>query len=206
MSNLASLRLGYVPWTSSALRPTTCEQVVNDIIINRRRVVVEFGAGVSSIVLACLDRELDLGLQLWAIEEDKEWLDEVSRRVASASPSTKFRPIHAKLDSYDSKDGGLGSYVSRWYSRDALKALPESVDLLLCDGPTAFRRSTRLDRWPALPEMYKRLNRSCAVLLDDTNRKGEARIMASWASSYPEFKPKTDATWSWLTRGPKWNA
>ena len=48
---------GYLPWSEGALRPAALRSIANEIMLGRRRSIVELGSGVSTIVLARLLRE-----------------------------------------------------------------------------------------------------------------------------------------------------
>ena len=54
MQHLNPLLQGYVPWTSSAMRPAAFVNIINDITVNDRRVVLELGGGVSTLLIAKL--------------------------------------------------------------------------------------------------------------------------------------------------------
>lgn len=203
MQNLAGLGVGYLPWTSSALRPADAQRIMNDILLNERQVIVEFGSGLSTLLIAALSRQFGLKLRLFAVDENAQWLDRIATQVAGANSDIEFEAIHAPLVKYeDSAD----LPVSRWHDRAALSQLPDSgVDLVVCDGPTAVDERVQYDRWPALPTMYSRLSQRCGVHLDDTMRAGELAIVRDWSDRFPEMAVTRHAFSTYFCRGTSYN-
>ncbi|NOX50787.1 MAG: class I SAM-dependent methyltransferase, partial [Gammaproteobacteria bacterium] len=72
LQQLNPLIEGYMPWSGSAMRPCALVAVLNDIIVNRRKCIVECGGGISTIFIGrLLNRTSDA--HLYTIEHDKEW-------------------------------------------------------------------------------------------------------------------------------------
>jgi predicted O-methyltransferase YrrM len=67
-----------------------------------------------------------------------------------------------------------------WYAADALRSVPERIDVLLVDGPPAFEPGTGLSRYPALPLLEERLAEGAVVMLDDIDRDGEQQVLDAW--------------------------
>ena len=54
MQILAPLTTAYQPWSIFAIRPSGLVKVLNEIVINRRRCIVECGGGISTVYIAKL--------------------------------------------------------------------------------------------------------------------------------------------------------
>jgi len=175
---LAKFGLGYLPWPGSALAPSALAHVVNDILINRRTDVIEFGSGLSTIYLSkALQR---IGGRLESFESDPDWAelvrswareagveDVVTITVASLAPcATSLSPT---LEWYDSS-----VVAKRLHGRE--------VDCVLVDGPPAYQSGMALARYPALPAVLEVLAPNCAIYLDDIRRHGEREILVRWQS------------------------
>ncbi len=53
------------------MRPSGVTALLNDIVLNQRKTVVECGGGVSSLYIATL--LADIGGHLWIVEHDEGW-------------------------------------------------------------------------------------------------------------------------------------
>lgn len=68
---LALLSSTYIPWTEMSMRPSGVVTLLNDIVINNRKRIVECGGGVSTLYMARL--LTSRGGHLFTIEEDRHW-------------------------------------------------------------------------------------------------------------------------------------
>ena len=180
-TELSRLGIDYMPWSRSALRPAALASVLNDVIVNRRKRVVELGAGISTIYLAKILART--GGQLISVDHNPEWLGIVEDIL-------KF---HDLLDTVQLVEAPMApiqnlTISSAWYDTDTvLGAIGESkVDLVLIDGPLAHDEARQLARYPALPVLQEKLSPRCAVMLDDADRTGEREILKRW-QAFPDF-------------------
>ena len=84
----------------------------------------------------------------------------------------------------------------------------QAVDLLLVDGPPAYRPEIALARYPAGPYFAPRLSQRCAVFLDDAGREGEQAkaIAGRWQQELGlRFRPHGEAGMFFGVRGPFFN-
>jgi hypothetical protein len=180
---LAALPGPYLPWSSSALRPAGLATVCNDIVLNVRRRVVEFGSGISTVILARLlhQRPPQDGFALAAVEHDAAWAEWVTDQLDREGIGSGVSVIHAPLVPHPRAEPGLF-----WYDEAALtEGLPaalsgDRIDLLLIDGPPAYASGMGLARYPALPVLLDRLAPGATVALDDAERAGEQEVLRRW--------------------------
>jgi predicted O-methyltransferase YrrM len=148
-------------------------RIVDAVEALRPRNVVELGAGASSLVCA---RALQLngGGTLHSFDQHagfvaatREWLE---------SEGVEARLHHAPLVA--SPAGWRGE----WYH---LANLPETIDLLIIDGPP----------WTVHPlvrgaaeVLFERLSPGAVVLLDDASRPGERAVARRWAEAWPGMR------------------
>lgn len=170
---LAAFPGGYLPWTGSAMHPAAVATVVNSVVLNRHRAIVECGAGVSTAVLARVVRQE--GGHIYAIEEEAEWATRVSAWLDRDGTADAVTIIHAPLE---------GTPETAWYRRAALVDIPAAIDLLVVDGPAACAPGRALARYPALPFFNEKLAPGATVVLDDISRPGEQEILARWRSEF----------------------
>ena len=171
----------YLPWTEASIRPAALAAICNDVVIRRRRTVVELGSGITTLVLGRLLGEL--GGRLVTVEHDDTWLAVVGDLLTATAVTDAVELHHAPL-------------VDGWYDRAvlgrALAAAGAPVDLLLVDGPPAWRAGTEMARLPAADVFAPHLAPDATVVLDDLHRPGEQEIMRRWARDHGW--PLTDRT------------
>lgn len=165
---------GYLPWSEGAMSPAGLATVAAEISFAERKVVVELGSGVSTIVLARLARQM--GGRIWALEHHPGWAGWVRRALERDGLGDVASVVDATLEPHP-----LALDDAPWYSPSALAELPaEGVELLLVDGPPGYGDGMALSRYPALPVLGERLAPGALVVLDDARREGEAEILDAW--------------------------
>ena len=169
----------YFPIASPTLNMFSMLQVVNDAVVNRRKCYVEFGAGISTLVMARLKRLNNLDIQIVSIDSDQEWLKLVEGFLKNENLESYVQLVYAPLVEND-------IYLSKktdWYNRDAIdRALAShpKPDLVLVDGPFAYNEELMYARFPAYSYLKEKMSDSFTIFLDDINRKGETEILEYW--------------------------
>ncbi|MER8758333.1 class I SAM-dependent methyltransferase [Mesorhizobium sp. M0976] len=176
---LSRLNLPYLPWSDASLLPSALQVVLNEIEINSRMTVVEFGSGVSTIYIAQILS--GLGGRIVSFESDLEWATFVHNRLAGLNLSEFVSVIHAPLRSCTLSKNGL-----QWYDQAIVTTAVQdlSVDCVVVDGPPAYKAGYELARYPALPALQARLAQDYVVFLDDIHRLGEQEILRLWAERF----------------------
>ncbi len=133
---------------------------------------LECGSGLSTVIFA-------LGLRgkhtrLLTLEHQEEWFDKVSEQLARFD-STAVQLVHAPLVNYGEFD---------WYS------MPDEIEgrhlgVVICDGPPG---TTLGGRYGLLPVARDHLQSPATIVLDDSARENEKRVLRRWANQF-------DATW-----------
>ncbi|GLH98477.1 class I SAM-dependent methyltransferase [Phytohabitans aurantiacus] len=174
---LAPLSPSYLPWSASAMRPSAIVALLNDIVVYRRRRVVELGGGISTFYIGRLLQQR--GGHLWTVEHDADWAKLLCDELANEGLDAVVTVVVAVLAPIASEWPGEDAV---WYERDTItKAIDgEPVDLLVVDGPPAYRPEWRHRRYPAVPFFAPMLADDYTVVLDDINRSGEEEILARW--------------------------
>ena len=136
------------------------------------RNVVELGAGASSLVCA---RALQLhgGGMLHSYDQHAGFVELTAKWLGDEGAEAQMR--------YAPLEPSPGGWPGRWY---ALSDLPETIDLLIIDGPP----------WTIHPHvrgaaevLFDRLSPGAIVLLDDASRPGERVIARRWAAKWPDI-------------------
>lgn len=176
---LAKIGVPYLPWPASAIAPSALLSILNDMEINDRQHIVEFGCGLSTVYMAMIAKRT--GAKIISFDDNPEWASLVrgwiNRVDAAAACSIIVAPLTSNPHALDG---------NKWYDRTVVEAqlAGATVDLILVDGPIAYTQEKRLARYPALPNIADRLSCDCAIFLDDVRRSGEREIAERWAKEF----------------------
>lgn len=165
----------YIPFSSMAMSPAEIAKICNDVSINKRARIVEFGSGASTVFIAKIMPEDSI---LYSVDHDDHWLGIVSSWLERESLRDRVHMIHAPLEKIQ-----VGNHQGFWYQRSVVdERLPEdSIDCLIVDGPPAGANGNeRMARYPAVPVLKSRLSPNCSIYLDDAVREGELHIAELW--------------------------
>lgn len=176
----------YLSFTRFALRPFCLNHIINDISINRRQSIIEFGAGISTIVIARLIKKNNLNARILSIEHVDEWAKLTNENLTKENLNDVASVITAPLKPCD-----LALDKNLWYDVEILdKDLKGQLfDMVIIDGPPAWEVLKEKSRYPAVPYIIDKLKEKCSIYLDDANRKGEQAIIECWMKQYEmEFR------------------
>jgi hypothetical protein len=173
---LAPLAGAYVPWGPFAMRPSALVTVLDEILVARRRRIVELGGGVSTLYIGRLLRRA--GGHLHTLEHDKDWVGLLEQQLDAEGLGDVVTVVHAPL----ARTWYGWTPDSPWYAEDEARRATEGgpVDLLVVDGPPAWRADLRHARYPALPFFAESLAPFATVVLDDIHRRGEHDVVRRW--------------------------
>lgn len=166
-------------WASS---PDVLVRLHTHIMEAKPAVIVEFGSGASTLVIADALSQNGEG-KLFSIEHSDGY---------GAQTLSQLKQNCLK-DWVDLRIGGLvlweeehlnpeeASKPSLWYPISLLQDI-ENVDLIWVDGPPG--NTCPYSRYPALPALSNQLSENAEVWMDDTIRQVEKDICESWAQKY----------------------
>jgi len=172
----------YIPFTSMSLRPYALAFLLNEMLINNRKSIIEFGAGVSTIMLARLAKKNKLPVKIISVEENQEWVNVVKNILIDEGIDSYVELIYAPVVIRNFK--GIENH---WYEDGNLKEILKKTapfDLVMIDGPTAFNDKLALSRYYVMPFLFEKLAKDHVIFLDDVNRKGEKKVMSIWSKDY----------------------
>lgn len=156
--------------------------LARQVLMQKPALVVEFGSGVSSVVVGrCL--QLNGGGRLLSFDHDEGFAELTRRRMRRAGVPGEVHAAPLRP--------GLDGYGGSWYGHDDL---PNGIDLLVIDGPQAWRQGQEESRGSAAPAAFAKLAPGGVVLLDDAARPGEQRVAARWRTDFPQMSFGAAAT------------
>lgn len=185
---LRPLGEAFLPWTGFALSPSAILKVLTLAEFHRPRVVVELGAGLSTVVFARYMRYVDRpGARLLSADDNEQWLGMIDEYLAREHLGDHAELVRSPRRGWSSDrelageadEGWKYELPDRWYSVEPLlEALDgDKIDLLLIDGP---KGKGTISRYPALPELHEQLADEAVVVLDDAQREPEQECVARW--------------------------
>ncbi|MCK0753256.1 heparinase II/III domain-containing protein [Chromohalobacter japonicus] len=172
------------PLRGWATSPDVLLHLHEHVMAARPRLVVEFGSGASSLVIADALRQNGFG-KLVSLDHSehyggmtreslrREYLDQwVDLRIGELEPWT---------GQHLGRQEGQEDEALHWYPVRLLEGL-EGIDMVLVDGPPGA--TCQYARYPALPALVERLSAEATVWMDDTIRQDEKDICEDWAQRY----------------------
>jgi predicted O-methyltransferase YrrM len=197
---LHPLLIGYpfIPLTRSSLRPFCIAHILNDIVIHNRRNIIEFGSGLSTIMIGRLIRKNDLNTSILSIEHDQDWANVLCGLLQKEKLDDLVKVVHAPL-----RECTLSVDDNLWYDTNEVSnhTKNKKFDMVIIDGPPAWIKGYGRARYPALPFIIEKLSAGCSVYLDDVNRAGEQSILELWQQQHAVEFNITGETLGYYRRG-----
>jgi predicted O-methyltransferase YrrM len=147
--------------------------VVDHILEHKPKLVVEFGAGASSFVIARALRKAGGGT-LISFEQHQDFVDSTRAWLAEHGLEADMRAVPLRPSP--------GGWPGLWYDHGEL---PDGIELMLVDGPPwSIHPMTR----GAAETLFDRIAPGGTVMLDDAARPGERLVARRWRKKHPEFE------------------
>lgn len=180
LSFLSPLLVGwtYLPITDWAAGPEYYVHICNDIIINKKKSIVEMGSGISTIIIARLIKRNNLQARIVSIDHDAEWQNIVAQCLEADGVRDFVDFVCSPLEQKDD---------SSWYNTDCISLSENFIaDTVIVDGPIG---NVPMARYGAVPFMRKYLSSDCfTIYLHDTDREDEQKIVHLWGEILPNAK------------------
>lgn len=173
ISNMTNIN-GYLPLNAGSLRPIAISYILNEIMINQKKSIIEFGSGISTLIIAKFFKENNIDGFIYSIEDNQNWANVLTEKLKNEQLDRYVKIIHAPLN--ERVDNKLGSFM--WYNLAVLnEEINREFDMVIIDGPKSFPTENQHARSYALDFIANQLKTNVFILLDDTDRKGEMNII-----------------------------
>ena len=145
----------------------------------RPRAILEFGSGVSTVVLAARLASIsaDNSVRVFSIDESETYLHETWRMLDAAGLAANVGLAHRRV-----RDQVVSGRRTECYDLDPgflTTFLQTTPDFVLIDGPSGGGDR----RFGTLPLVVGHLGRPCTFFLDDALRRDEIEVASLWRES-----------------------
>lgn len=162
----------YLPSTRGwAGSPDFLNKIVEIILKEKPRFVLEAGSGVSSVIIGLALQMNQFGEAL-SLDHDSYYAEN-TRDNLKLNGIEHFSTVkHCPIQDYTTNEE-----IWKWYNTEDLN-LPEKIDMLVIDGPP--RITQILARYPAIPFLHSFFADRVLILLDDAKRNDEVITVEKW--------------------------
>lgn len=171
----------YIPFNAYSLNADTIVDILNDIILYKRKSIVEFGCGIGTIYIAKLIQMHDLDIKFVSIDSDQEWINTLKDMLIKEDLLQYVELVQA--DILETKEY-VHKTQNKWYDNTVINEVGKrlnKIDMIIVDGP--YGPICDYARFSALPILKEFLDEKYCVLLDDTNREVEQDIFKEWENT-----------------------
>ena len=159
-----------------AASPDFLYELYQFLRIEQPKVIVEASSGLSTLICAkYAEKNENSDPLVISLESSKKYAGITQMKLKEEGLDSYANVLHAPL---------VQSGETEWYDTSKLELLlgTQKIDVLVVDGPPASKND--MARAPAFTMLKKFLSPDAVIILDDSNRKGEKKIIASWLSKY----------------------
>ncbi|GAB3219691.1 hypothetical protein J0A67_04880 [Algoriphagus aestuariicola] len=186
----------FVPDTSFSMSYQAIQHILNDILVSKPKRILEFGTGISTVIISNFLRKNSLDTSFISVDNDLNWVNLIENHISDSKKGIIF-PFELKINS----EFSLGN-SGTWYDiPDDHLITQEGFDLIIVDGP--FGGICKHSRYGALKFLKKfdLINQKTIVFVDDTNRPDELFLIDSLFSELGFTERKDFMRYSRLSFG-----
>jgi len=159
------------PMRGWAISPDFGELILEQLRETRAERVLECGCGVSTLIMGSYFRQRGEG-RVVSLEHDPVFAERWSQRIRNQGLEEFVSILYAPLVDHE-----IDGAKWKWYDLANLDG-DAIFDFAVVDGPPGGTQS--LARYPFFKLIGDRLYKNAVVLLDDSDRPDEKRILAQW--------------------------
>lgn len=152
--------------------PDFLKALADEYYTHKPEVIVEVGSGVSSIILSEVLMADKSEAKHYALDHLEKYAGLTREKVKNPNSEVLYAPL---------KEYTIDKQSWKWYDISVLEDV-DKIDMLVIDGPPENIQS--MARYPALPLLKDKLSENAIIILDDTNRKDEQKIIKQWSAAF----------------------
>ncbi|MDR3256689.1 MAG: glycosyltransferase [Endomicrobium sp.] len=181
LSKRLKIKNSLPPMRNWAMSPDVLLKLHEYITNAKPKIILEFGSGVSTIVICDALSQNNSG-HLISIEHLEKFIKETVEVIKNENLSSFLDLRLAQLKIW------VGEHLCNekpvfWYDEKVIDTSDlKDIDLLIIDGPPG--NTNPYARYPTLQILYKKLSNKAQVWLDDSKRKDEDIIVQTWVEKY----------------------
>ncbi|MFY7936480.1 MAG: hypothetical protein ACOVOQ_03805 [Flavobacterium sp.] len=165
-------QLKFLPETRGwAGSPDFLNKIVEVIIKQKPKLIVEASSGVSTIVIGLALKMNNCGKSL-SLEHNATYTESTRKNIEINQIKDVTSILNFPIVEYV-----IENETWKWYKTDSFN-ITEKIDLMIIDGPP--RTTQNLARYPAIPLLFHHFSNNFKVLLDDAKRQDEMLILEKW--------------------------
>jgi len=150
-----------LPYNAWSISPQGMMMIINHILVNDVKTIVEFGTGISTVFLHNLSLKNNLDLKIISVDHDAKWQQTIKTRYKATGVEYINCPLTTNMV--------FNNKPFSWYDLEALKNIDQqSTDFVIVDAPigtgSPYERAGALEFYK---QEFNRSNFSC--YMDDTN-------------------------------------
>lgn len=191
----------YLPFTTSSLKLRLLACIANDIVVNNRTKVLEFGTGISTILIARLFRLNNIPGKIITIDESSEWQEIVKGILHKEELTNYVHFVHAPTE--------ISTTLNQSYEYTASLVFEgikkTEFDLVLVDGPSAWQNATVMSRASNKKFITNNLADAYTIFIDNADRPGELALTKSLGTELKTQLLPLDPTFVALVKGYHFN-
>ena len=171
-----------IPYNAWSISPQGMMVIVNHVLINNVKTIVEFGTGISTVFLNNLSIKNNLGLKIISIDHDANWQKVIKEKYKAIDVEYICAPLTGKQT--------FKKEHFFWYDTELLKSIDKKqTDFIIVDAPIGS--ANLYERAGAFEFFKEELNTpGFSCYLDDTFEPTVKEIMLHYypnAKLYPDF-------------------
>lgn len=168
-------------WAAS---PDLLVLLVQTMLADRPRVVLECGSGTSTLYLALAAKAHGIDCQIVALDHDPAYTAQTRALLHEHGVDDVAEVRHAPL-----VPSGIEGHTPLWYDADALEGVAD-VGMLVVDGPPGAGGPQA--RYPAVPMTRDLMAEHHVIVLDDVFRDDEREVAQRWSEEFADLDLRID--------------
>lgn len=191
----------YLPFTTSSLKFRFLACLANDIVINSRTSILEFGSGISTIIIARLIKMNNLKCALITVDESAEWQEIIKKILKEENLLDYVNFVCAPTV----KSSDL-EHSFEYYNQAVFEAISNmKFDLVLSDGPSAWQKTNVMSRATNFKFIKNNMADNFTIFVDNSDRLGETELVNRIASEFNVKPILLDPTFLTFSKGHHFN-